>query len=29
MVIDKDRSPKWSPAAIEDVDLRAIEAMLA
>ena len=29
MVIDKDRLPKWSPAAIEAVDLRAIEAMLA
>jgi enoyl-CoA hydratase/carnithine racemase len=29
MVIDKDRAPKWSPAAIEDVDLPAIEAMLA
>ena len=28
MVIDKDRSPKWSPATIEAVDLRVIEAML-
>jgi enoyl-CoA hydratase/carnithine racemase len=28
MVIDKDRTPKWSPAAIEAVDLRAIEVKL-
>ena len=29
MVIDKDRTPKWSPSAIEDIDPRVIEAMLA
>ena len=29
MIIDKDRQPKWRPAAIEDVDLAEIEAMLA
>ena len=29
MVIDKDRTPKWSPSAIEAVDFGAIEAMLA
>jgi enoyl-CoA hydratase len=28
MIIDKDRAPKWSPHAIEDVDLPAIEAAL-
>jgi enoyl-CoA hydratase/carnithine racemase len=28
MVVDKDRSPKWSPARIEDVDPAAIAAML-
>jgi len=29
MIIDKDRAPKWSPAALEDVDQAAIAAMLA
>ena len=29
MVIDKDRQPKWSPQAVEDVDPAAIEAMFA
>jgi enoyl-CoA hydratase len=28
MIIDKDRAPKWSPPAIEQVDQRAIAAML-
>jgi enoyl-CoA hydratase/carnithine racemase len=28
MVIDKDRIPKWSPSAIEEVDARAIAEML-
>ena len=29
MIIDKDRTPKWTPPAIEDVDARAIEAALS
>jgi enoyl-CoA hydratase/carnithine racemase len=29
MLIDKDRSPKWSPARIEDVDPAAIETLFA
>ena len=29
MIIDKDRTPHWSPGALEDVDTAAIEAMLA
>jgi enoyl-CoA hydratase/carnithine racemase len=29
MVVDKDRAPRWSPARLEDVDVSAIEAMLA
>ncbi len=27
MVVDKDRTPRWSPAALEEVDERAIEEM--
>jgi hypothetical protein len=27
MVVDKDRTPRWSPPRIEDVDPAAIEAM--
>lgn len=29
MVVDKDRTPRWSPARIEDVDPAAIRAMFA
>jgi len=29
MIIDKDRTPHWSPAALEDVDTAAIELLLA
>ncbi len=29
MIIDKDRTPKWTPPAIEDVDTAAIEAALS
>jgi enoyl-CoA hydratase len=29
MVVDKDRTPRWSPARLEDVDPAAIAAMLA
>lgn len=29
MVVDKDRTPKWTPAAIEEVDPAAIAAMFA
>jgi enoyl-CoA hydratase/carnithine racemase len=29
MIIDKDRTPRWSPARLEEVDVAAIEAMLA
>lgn len=29
MVVDKDRTPRWSPARIEDVDSAAIRAMFA
>ena len=29
MIIDKDRTPRWSPGVLEEVDLGAIEAMLA
>jgi len=28
MIIDKDRAPKWTPAAIEDVEISKIDAML-
>ena len=28
MIIDKDRTPHWSPAALEDVDTAAIELLL-
>ena len=28
MIIDKDRTPRWSPARLEEVDRAAIEAML-
>ena len=27
MVVDKDRQPKWTPAAIGDVDQAVVEAM--
>ena len=29
MVIDKDRTPRWSPASLDEVDPAAIEAMFA
>jgi enoyl-CoA hydratase/carnithine racemase len=29
MIIDKDRTPRWSPPALEDVDAAQVEAMLA
>jgi enoyl-CoA hydratase/carnithine racemase len=29
MIIDKDRAPRWSPDTLEQVDMTAIEAMLA
>jgi len=29
MIIDKDRAPKWTPSAIEDVDTAAIETALS
>ena len=29
MVVDKDRSPRWSPATLDQVDEAAIEAMVA
>ena len=29
MVVDKDRTPRWSHARIEDVDLKLIDAMVA
>ena len=29
MVIDKDRAPKWSPATLDDVDPKTIDAMFA